>query len=463
MMKIITAIGRRLAAMRDSGAKLRRSNSGATIVIVALTMSGLIGLTAATVDIGKALIIRKTLQAATDSAALSGAGTLAAVGPAAALTSATEYGAQVGGRNALTSFTATMVAGYPKAVCLGSIGVSCVGSPASNAVVVQQQAVVPTYFTRIAGFSSITVTSTSTAAIASGVIKPVEVMLLLDTTGSMNEADKGCSVAPKTKFACAMKGAADLMTGMAPSAHKIGLMTFPPAINAASAATAYDCNASTKPESAGWDVTNGVYQMVGLDSNFRTADDSPVSGTTGNNLNSNSNIVKALVGTGSSCARGLATMDWNKNGPGASGGTAYAAAIAKATDTLTSTGSPSTVQRAMIILTDGAANRAQGGKAEQCNLAVQAAQAAKAAGIWVYTVAYGLGTDSGGCSTDKIHKITPCDTLRQMASDPSKFFSSETGTTGCISAANPATGINSIFPAIGKTFFGTRLVPNSTT
>lgn len=463
MMALPSRTGRCFAALCASTARLRGNNSGATLVIVALTMSGLIGLTAATVDIGKALVIRKSLQSATDSAALSGAGTLAAAGPAAAIVNATEYGAQAGGRNELTSFPVTMVSGYPQTTCLTSIGVSCVGSPAANAVVVRQEAVVTTYFTRIAGISSITVSSTSTAAIASGVIKPVEVMLLLDTTGSMNEADKGCNIAPKTKFACAMKGAADLMTGMAPSAHKIGLMTFPPSINAASAATAYDCNASTKPESAGWDVTDGVYQMVGLENDFRTADDSPVIGTTGNNLNGSSNIVKALVGSDATCARGLSTMDWNTKGPGASGGTAYAAAITKATDTLTSTGSPSTVQRAMIILTDGAANRAQGGKPEQCNLAVQAAQAAKAAGIWVYTVAYGLGTNSGGCSTDKINKISPCDTLRQMASDPSKFFSSETGTTGCISAANPATGINSIFPAIGKTFFGTRLVPNSTT
>lgn len=455
MMQIMTALRRRLSALRGD-------RSGATIVIVALTMSGLIGVTAATVDIGKALIIRKSMQSATDSAALSGAGTLAAVGSDAAVANAREYGAQSGGKNEFTGgIPVTMGAGYPKAVCLTSIGVSCMSVPLANAVVVQQHAVVPTYFTSLIGISSITVTTTSTAAIASGTVKPVELLLVLDATGSMKEFAKGCTVGDKSKFACAMQGAQDLLAGMAPSAQKVGLMSFPPLIPKTTA-YATDCIASTKAESAGYNDPTATYNLALLGNDFRTGDNSKVSGTTGNNLNSKSDIVKAVGGAGASCP-GLVPTDWNAKGPGGSGGTAYADAINKATATLTSTGSPSTVQRAIIILTDGAANRAQNGVSQQCNAAIAAAQAAKAAGIWVYTVAYGLSTDSGGCSTDTINKISPCDTLRQMASDPSKFFSSETGTTGCLSTANAAVGIGSIFPSIGKTFFGTRLVPNSTT
>ncbi len=450
---------RMFETIKDKAARLRSDRRGAIAAIAAITMLGAMGLTAVVVDVGSALVVRTSMQAAADAAALSGAGVLAASGPSGATTTASSYGAQAGSKNASANITVTNASGYPTTRCLTSIGVSCTGTPAANAVVVRQQAAVPTYFTRLFGFDHIDVNVMSTAAIAGGVTKPVEVMLVVDTTGSMNDNDTACG---KTKITCALEGARTLMSGMAPSSTKVGLMKFPPMTAASEAAKAYDCSASTNPAVTTYGSATAVYDVLPLGNDFRTSDTSPVV-PGGNNLNGNSDVVKAFGGKSGCAGMGALSLP----------GTYYADIMNQAQTKLATSGASADTQKVIILLSDGdatavktATSKWPGGTItaakydNQCQQGVDAAAAAKAAGTWVYSVAYGSSSTSG-CNSDA-GRIRPCAAMSKIASDPSKFFSSASG-TGCTSAANPTTALNSIFSAIGQTFRGTRLVPNSTT
>lgn len=430
-------------------AALRGDRRGAVAAIAGLTMVGLVGLSAVVVDVGSALVVRRNMQAAADAAALSGAGALASAGPNGAKTVAASYSGQSGGQNAVGGVPVQSVSGYPMTRCLTSIGVSCVGSPASNAVVVSQTASVPTYFTKLFGFSAINVNVTSTAAIAGGVTKPVEVLIVLDSTASMNDNDPACGM---TKMNCALGGARSLVSGMAPSSTKVGLMTYPPT-TAATAARTYDCNNGTNQAVVAYNNPSASYDLLPLGSDFRTADDSPM--VNGTNLNQNSNAVKAFGGR-SGCA-GMKAIGGV--------GTYFAEAVRRAQTTLAGTGSVDT-QKVIIVLSDGDATASSSNISgaqfnDQCQQAVDAAAAAKAAGTWVYTVAYNASTSSTGSCANDTPRISACNTMKNMAFDASKFFS--TSTSGCTSPGNSTTSLNQIFSSIGQTFRGTRLVPNSTT
>jgi len=100
---------------------------------------------------------------------------------------------------------------------------------------------------------------------------------------------------------------------------------------------------------------------------------------------------------------------------------------------------------------------------QECHQAITAAAAAASAGTLVYTVAY--GATSSGCTTDTSPTITPCQTMEQMASSTSFFYSDYTATGGsstCISASQPVSGLNQIFQAIATDLTVAKLIPNGT-
>ena len=82
--------------------------------------------------------------------------------------------------------------------------------------------------------------------------------------------------------------------------------------------------------------------------------------------------------------------------------------------------------KAIITVTDGDASASAPSQittakgTNECHEAITAAQTAKTAGTWIYTVSY--GSPSSGCSTDKSPTITPCAALLAIASDPTKFY-----------------------------------------
>ena len=61
--------------------------------------------------------------------------------------------------------------------------------------------------------------------------------------------------------------------------------------------------------------------------------------------------------------------------------------------------------------------------------------------------------------------ITPCQTMENIASDPTQFFSDYLGGGGsgtCVSASQPATNLNQIFGQIAADLTHARLIPNNT-
>ena len=101
----------------------------------------------------------------------------------------------------------------------------------------------------------------------------------------------------------------------------------------------------------------------------------------------------------------------------------------------------------------------------QCAQAVTAAGRARAAGTWVYAVAYGAPTSATASCPVDLPRISACATMQQIASDPSKFFSSSVGgASACTSAANSVSELVAVFSRIATSFAaGSRLISDNTT
>jgi hypothetical protein len=308
---------------------------------------------------------------------------------------------------------------------------------------------------------------------------PYNVAILLDTTQSMNDTDydSNCN---STRIACALSGVQILLNGLSPcqssesscgsatngmvsnSVDRVSLLTFPP-VSGSTVADDYNCG-SSNPSVQNYTTpfpSTSTYQILSFSSDFRTSDKTT-------SLNSSSNLV-AAVGGKSGCT-GMRAVG--------GAGTFYAQSIYSAQSYLASesTSYPN-AQNVLIILSDGDSNATSThmpgasttsgtypSTIQQCHQAITAAQAAATAGTRVYTVAY--GAEGSGCSTDTSPSITPCQTMENMASAPAYFFSDYTATGGsssCISASQPITGLNQIFTTILSDLTVAKLVPNGTT
>ncbi len=416
---------------------------GAVAIIVAVAMVALIGVAAVVIDISYIYNVRRQLQNATDQSALAGAGN---VYQGTGIATANSYSATTGNKNVAPGITVTMVSGYPMLRCLSSLNLPCSGSPSANAVTVMQTATVPTFFARIFGKDTVTITVQATAAAAGNQPKPYNIVLIIDTTGSMDTNDGYCNGSTRTRIACAKLGGQQLLKGMYPSMDKVSLMTFP-GVSSATKSMHHDCF-SSEPTSVAYNASP-TYSIISLANDYKSSD-------TATTLVTGSNIVKAFGGGASGCTQGMGT-------PGGQG-TYFADAITAAQAELaanTSTG----VQAVMILLSDGdaGATLAKVGTAkydDQCAQAVTAANAAKAASTntWIYAVAYSAPT-SGGCSTDS-PAITPCNTMKAIASSDAKFFASG---GSCTSTVNNVSDLVTIFARIQSSLTSPRLVPDNTT
>ena len=160
------------------------------------------------------------------------------------------------------------------------------------------------------GITSVSISATAYAAAkGGGAPPPLNVMLIIDTTSSMNDTDQNCS--GNTRIACALQGAKVLLSQLWPNQDQVGLMVFPGLTSATYAADEYTCGAKItssmiSPYYAGEGSSYGspVYQIVGssaggsTDYRVQSGGKAPASG-----LNSASNLVKA-VGAGS-CSAGV--------------------------------------------------------------------------------------------------------------------------------------------------------------
>jgi Flp pilus assembly protein TadG len=471
-------------------ARLQSSDSGQVLPIMAFMMLIFLGVAALAVDGGRAMYASRALQQSTDAAALAGAQAMSSASTTSAVTSAaTLYSAVAGNMNASAMLSnVSMVAGYPQVKCLTTLtaqGMACVSPLNGNAVQVQQQAVLKMYFAGLLGHPTMTLGATSTAAMNGSSGVPSNVVLIVDTTASMNDEDSD-SQCKTTRIACALSGVQVLLQTLSPCGSglatcgtvtngnvskpvdKVSLFTFPAVANAASAADDYNCSGKAPTITPYSYPTLPMYQITSSASDYRSSD----STTT---LSPTSNIVVAAGGK-SGCS--------GMQAPGGEG-TYYAGVITAAQQQLVAS-SQTGVQNVMILLSDGDSNvtsshisgttcsktvttscwtttGAYPSLIDQCQQAVTAAQAATAAGTLVYSVAY--GSTSSGCSTDT-STITPCQTMQKIASAPQYFYSDYTASAGdgtCISAAHSTANLNQIFTQIAGGLTVARLIPNGTT
>jgi Flp pilus assembly protein TadG len=457
-------MNRRIASLL---CRMYRERNGAVAVLVGVMLFALVAFSAIVTDLGYLFYAQRTLQSSADAAALAGAQNINLGVGGTAISTAISYSGVSGGKNANANLTVTMASGYPVLKCFTSTGVPCTGPDSANAIVVLEQATVPLYFAKVLGFNSWQISATSTAGGRGGSTQPLDVMIILDTTQSMNNADSSCT--GNTRIACAQAGIQELLSGLWPCAQnltscgtvtsgnvanpvdEVGMMVFPGLTNASQAQYDYACSGSTKPAIASY-AASPVYEVIPLSSDYRTSD------ATTTPLNTASDLV---IAAGAGCSQGIQAIGGF--------GTYYADAITAAQAALAAAGRPN-VQNVIILLSDGGANATSGnmpsGKStSECHEAITAAQTAAAAGTWVYSVAYGSSTSTSPSTCTDTSVISSCSTMQQIASDATKFFADPSGGTPvCTSPDNPSiTDLNSVFQQIGVEATTARLLPNNTT
>jgi hypothetical protein len=258
----------------------------------------------------------------------------------------------------------------------------------------------------------------------------------------MNTADSACSVpgiANPTRYQCATYSIQQVMTQLQPSLTSVGLMAFP--------GTGTQFNPSspcpTQPSSVPYLTTNIHYQIgAALDATYNNG-----SGV----LNNSSPMVRA-VGNSATSLVGCQTA---KGGQGSY----VAEVLTKAQAALPII---SGTENVVILLSDGDYNASQAQLnnkssyvARQCGQAVTAAKAATAAGTTVYSVAY--GAPLSGCSSGDTYN--PCTAMQAIASDATKFFSTQTNCT-ISGSPNNVTNLPAILRQIAVSLSKPRLVLN---
>ncbi len=495
--------------------RLKDDESGQMLPVVALMLTVLMGLTGLVLDVGHIYMCHRELQSSCDAAALAGATSMAgatltplATTMAGVQAIATKYTSIAGNNNIYNNLPNVSLVQPPTLKCLASFqtqGISCVGYVPFNAVQVQLQSVIPLTFARLFGFPTMTIRASSTAVKGGGPSRPYNIVVMLDTTLSMNNYDSDCGA---TQMKCAVTGLQVLLQHLDPcgtsqptctvtagnsanSVARVSLFAFPQ-VDYPTVGNDSNCNGSlpnadvyTFPSAVATSYNPGVsnssttYRILDFLSDYRISD-------TATSLYSSSFLTVAAGGS-----NGCTGMQ----PPNYAGyvGTYYAATMYAAEAALIQerTANPGS-ENVMIILGDGDANAPhynppQGGSGSitvmaspatnnglypswvgECGQAITAAKYASSLGTTVYTVAYGAPS-SGGCTTDTnagaYPNIQPCNELSAMATNSWDFFSDykQTGAqTSCV-AAQAEVSLSSIFLQIAGDLTEARLVTDIAT
>ena len=471
---------------------------GQVLYLFAVLLIVLLGMAALSIDIGFALHAQRELQASADAAATAGAIDLSnnlsantAYQTAYCYSGVDNNGFQSGGQASLVcpngnAFGSnvyadlpgvTMVSGYPLVKCLNTLKdqLPCSNTAGANAMAVEEQVTIPTFFAKVLGIPTLTITAQSLSSMKGSSAIPFNVMVIIDTTASMQDSDPTCQqstgLSNPTQEDCAKSGVQTLLSALSPCSsalsscgsvgsdgnvanpvQEVGLLIFPGLSNSSYDVDEYNCQSTRL--SAGNGITpyssTTNYSVVGLSSDYKTSDSA-------SSLDAgSSNLVDAVSWANQS---NCTTTKYGLQDPGGEG-TYYAGAIQQAQAAFPPSGPRSTVQNAIILLSDGNAT-ASGGQISsslqpnQCSQAVNAAQAATQKGTWVFAIAY--GALNSGCSSDG-GAYTPCSALQAIASNSSDFYSDDAH--GCASSANPnLTSLTQIFQNISTKLSTTRLLP----
>jgi hypothetical protein len=470
-----------------------KGESGQALPFMALLMVVVIGAGGVTLDLGRAYVSYRELQASTDAAALAGAYNLAlsTATSTSVKAAASSFSSVSGGANAKSNLAGATISSTLKCLtAIANLGVLCSASPTGdNAIQVTQTATVPAYFIGVLSAfgvksaKSLTISVTSTAAMRGASNEQYNVAIVIDTTASMGSSDTDASC-NSTRIKCALAGAETLLSALSPCTasstsssctpfDQVSLFTFPN-VQANTASKDTTCPTSnptivyysTPTPGATWSAPTGTaatYQITGYLSNYSSTNMS------GGALNTSSSLVIATGGK-SGC-NGMQT-------PGGDG-TYYAGVIYAAQSSLVAAkaANPGSLN-AMIILSDGDASSTKitggthsgnvyGSLDDQCQQAITAAKAASTAGTTVYSIAYGAA--SSGCSTDTsgpLKGLSPCTAMQDMATAAANFYSDATASQNqgqCTSTANPSLSLTNIFKQVATSFTVARLIPNNTT
>jgi Flp pilus assembly protein TadG len=421
-----------------------KDESGQVLVLAAVLMVVFIAFAGFAIDVGHAYLVQRQLQSATDAAALAGALDLPV--SAQAIQTAKDYGPEPTKRNTLHSNDNATIDVQTK--CVTAIVTGC--TPANgqvNSITVKSTSVVKTVFAKVIGFDSFTVKANATACSPCSV-KPLDIMLVLDRTGSMCQKSDGSSDAPACiDMVNAKDGMKTFLGLMNPQFHSVGLAVLPPVVSAATQAG----RCATPSGNTTYDNQSSNYLLVGLSKDYAS---SP------GNLNFGSDLVSTI-----DCVQ-------------STGRTAYADAIDAAQKELADNGRPG-VQKTIIFLSDGAAN--YGGtwhgasspyRTTPCHQGVTSSNLAKAAGTTVYAIGYDL--NGSGTDFEQCHPATgptgPNVNLEQPPITSFEAMGGVIGVTGIASSfdtfynqPNPGK-LNLIFKSIAADIFRTaQLIDDSLT
>ncbi|SIO68181.1 vWA domain-containing protein [Paraburkholderia phenazinium] len=437
--------------------RARAGQRGSVSVIVALSLIALLAFTAVAVDVGYLMFSQRRLQAATDAAALAGAMDLWTKSWATASGNAQNYAA---GQTASTSNTlpgnVTVTSTSIQGLKLASVTLPYAQAVSGyNGIQVTQQASVPTFFARAIGIKSSTISATSKAGAGGGTqAAQYNVMIILDTTASMNTTDSNCKNAKgvaQTRENCAKAGALQLLTGLTNAGDNVGLMVFPPmssTYNFSCSKTQPGTGSSYSAIASGASSTLAGYQIASPSSGFLSSSGS---------ANTSSGVVQALGG--GSCG-GLSAIGGL--------GTFYGDAITQAQSalsTLSASQNPAG-QNVIVLLSDGDAtsSKAQLGSTfsstynQECQTAINDAGAAKTAGTLIYTVAYIGGESASSTCSDGSDSLSPCATMASIATSSAYFYSDT-----CSNATGGTASLSTIFGQITYTLTKPRLIPGGAT
>ena len=355
-----------------------------------------------------------------------------------------------------------------------------------NAIDVSQTASVPLYFGKLFNISSVTIQATASASAGGSPTVPVNVAIILDTTGSMGNTDNKCGSVPgvsgtPTQLQCAKYGAQVLLKELTAAADNVSLFVFPPA------SSDYTAQTTCFFQTVG---TTNYATSSAFDQITSFISSSSYLNASGNAL-SNTNILSLALGVqGTGCA--------GVTNPGGKG-TYLAESIVAAQKKLAIQSASNGEQNVIILLTDGAASSGNinssfvlttGAASNQCQQTVSAANYAKAAGTMVFVIAYGATNNVTDCGTDSSAmtsnlasgfqgvsigtNITPCQELYTAAGNVpvsgtiplgslSSYFYSDNA-NGCSAlGSNQASSVTSLFMSIGQALQSSRLIPSPST
>jgi Flp pilus assembly protein TadG len=490
---------------------------GQTLPIMAIMMVILLGVSALAIDVGHAYVVKSQLQNSANAAALAAAGYVYASSSSSttSTTVADQYSSN-GTENANPYNTGTPTV---QMVCLNMLepsGTTCSTTSTPNAVRVTETGTVKTFFGFLVGFPTLSVSATATASMLGSQAEPWNVAIVLDSTGSMNNADPNCG-SGMTEFGCATSAIQAMLSEVDPCQTgysscatsnanlRVALFSFPgistsTVTNDTSSCTTPGFMAYTLPSATNSSYTplsyaesNGqgstttwsaTYQIVPFSSDYWSS-------TASNHLNPSSALVNTISGCMSPISQGNNATGGLNGAPGnTNGGVTYSASpiyAAQAAMIAEQKTYPGT-QNAIIVLSDGQDNMPAGADDfpseqnatlasgtgysaptgtglypdinDECQQAILAAQAATAAGTRVYAVSY--GSESEGCS----YTVGTKGTSGSYGTDNTTVATGANATftaatiTPCVSMENIASSLQYFYSDYNQTDAGTGVDKN---